>query len=1120
MLAHFPAEIINRYPVKVFHVKFITYKSMKKTLKYFFNALRRHRQFFMVMRNSIAFILLFALQAHSSIFSQSKISIDLKDSRIEELFKVIESKTQLGFLYDESLLENAGIISVKAENASIETVLAQALQNTGLGFEIDHNTILIKPSPVVVAQQQPQGNKRVVKGKIVDNDNNPLPSATVRVAGTTVGTVTNLDGFYEISIPDGNSVLEFSYVGFVTKKVTVGKQTTINVALESDVINLKEMVVVGYSSQKRSLLTGSVGVVKNDNLKDTPLSSIDGVLQGQVSGVQVMQNSGTPGGEMSVRIRGVSSISGSSQPLYVVDGIPITTGDYAQVGYEGQGTNALSDINPNDIESMSVLKDAAAAAIYGARASNGVILITTKRGSNQKTQFNFNAYYGSQDIWRRLDLLNAKEWKEYRNDLYGKKIFSDQDIANNTIDTDWQSMIFRNAPMQNYELSANGGNNKTRFMISSDYFNQTGVLLGTDYKRMNGRINVDHNASDKLTLGASIGLTYSKTDRVEGDQSLHGVLPNGISTPAIFPVYNTDGSYNQDGPYSNAVSIANGATNENYTYRAIGNGYINYQILKSLSFSTKWGVDFMNMREHTFEFNTIQGQKYNGLGFEAYTNVLNTVSNNFLKYNKTIGNHEFEVMAGYSFEKYEHRSSYIRGQDYASENLEYINSASTIAEANSSGVDNGLESFIGRINYNYADKYLIALSCRSDASSKFGENNRTGYFPAASLAWRLNKESIFHLPKTISELKIRTSYGVTGNDDITPFLYSELYGVSKYNGSSAIYPSNIPNPNLKWETTNQFNLGVDISLFDNRINLSADYYNKQTKDLLLDRPLPGSSGHTSITENIGRLENKGFEVGLTTNNLVGTVKWTTQINLSANRNKVLELYNGEPIDNIGRGGNRVMEGQPISVFYSYQWLGIDPSTGDCVYTDLNKDGKITTDDRMVVGNPHPDFIGGVTNTFSYKGFDLSVFMQFSYGNDVFNGSRLYLESLQGGDNQLASVTRRWKKPGDITDIPRATTDAAAAANNKLVSSRFIEDGSYLRLKNITLGYTFSKTWMQKMQVQSLRVYATAQNLYTWTNYSGFDPEVNYVGNDNTVMGTDFFTYPQSRSYCVGINLKF
>ncbi|MFT3737761.1 MAG: TonB-dependent receptor [Breznakibacter sp.] len=960
-----------------------------------------------------------------------------------------------------------------------------------------------------------------ITGKVSDNEGAPLPGATIKVDGSALGTATNVDGEFELMVPDTQSVLVVSFIGYKPEYITVGSRTFFNVRLTSDATSLQETVVVGYSSQKKSLLTGSVGVVKADDFKDTPLPSLDGVMQGQVSGVQVLQNSGTPGGGMSVRIRGISSISGSSQPLYVIDGIPVITGDYAQVGYEGQGTNALNDVNPSDIESITVLKDAAAAAIYGARATNGVVLITTKRGaSNQKTQFSFNAYYGKQSVARRLDMLSAKDWKLYRNDLYDREVYSPEEIADNSIDTDWQNVIFRTAPIQSYEFSAMGGGDQTRFLTSVDYFDQTGILIGSDYKRFNGRLNLDHTATSKLTFGTSIGLSYSKTNRIEGDQSLHGVLPNGISTPAVYPVYNEDGSYNQEGPYSNPVSIANEATNENFTYRVLANGYANYQILEHLSFSTKWGIDFMTMREHAFEYNTVQGQKYNGLGFEAYTNVMNLVSNNFLRYNRTIEKHELEVMGGYSFEKYERRSSYMRGQDYASEDLEYINTASTIASATSGALDSGLESFIGRANYNYADKYLLTFSCRADASTKFGENNRTGYFPSASLAWRLSKETFFPLPDVVNELKIRSSYGVTGNDNIEPFLYSELYGVSKYNGASAIYPSNIPNPDLKWETTAQFNLGLDLSLLDNRINLTADYYNKQTKDLLLDRPLPGSSGYTYITENIGRLENKGVELNLSTSNLVGEFKWGTQINVSANRNKVLELYNHEPIDDIGRGGNRVMEGQPISVFYSYNWLGVDPSTGDCVYTDLNKDGEITTDDRMVVGNPHPDFIGGITNTFSYKGFDLNVFFQFSYGNDVFNGSRLYLESLQGGDNQLAAVKRRWQNPGDITDIPRATTDATAAANNKLVSSRFIEDGSYLKLKNVTLGYTFNKDILQKARISSLRLYVTAQNLYTWTYYSGFDPEVNYLGNDNTVMGTDFFTYPQARSFCVGLNLKF
>ena len=374
--------------------------------------------------------------------------------------------------------------------------------------------------------------------------------------------------------------------------------------------------------------------------------------------------------------------------------------------------------------------------------------------------------------------------------------------------------------------------------------------------------------------------------------------------------------------------------------------------------------------------------------------------------------------------------------------------------------------------------------------------------------------------KSLSELKIRTSYGLTGNDDIPPFLYAELYGVTAYMGKSGIYPSSIPNPDLKWETTAQFDVGFDLGLFKNRIFITADYYNKQTKDLLLDRPLPLSSGFSSITENIGSVENKGIELSVSTNNLTGQLEWNTQFNISVNRNKVVKLYNDQPLDDIGRGSNRIEEGQPIGIFYSYKSLGVDPSTGDIVFADMNHDGIITDADRTKIGDPNPGFIGGMTNTLKYKGFDLSIFLQFSYGNDVFNGSRLFLESLQGGDNQLEAITRRWTKPGDITDIPRATSDPAKAAENKRVSSRFIEDGSYLRVKNLTLGYTFDKGLISKLHLSALRLYFTTQNLFTFTYYTGLDPEVNYAGNDNAIIGTDFFTYPQARSYNFGINLKF
>ncbi|MEO6346916.1 MAG: TonB-dependent receptor, partial [Aquaticitalea sp.] len=967
---------------------------------------------------------------------------------------------------------------------------------------------------------QPPVQDRTIKGVILDDQGVPLVGATVVVKGTSKGVTTDFDGNFELKVPDNTTTLVISYLGFVTQEVNVVGKTSLNIKMLADNLALSEVVVIGYGTEKKALLTGSVSAINSKEIEDLPVSGVDGILQGQAAGVQVSQNSGTPGGEMSVRIRGLSSISGSSQPLYIIDGIPVTTGDFGQIGYSGQGSSALTDLNPNDIESISILKDASSTAIYGARASNGIVLITTKRGKTQKSVVSANVYTGVQRAWNRLDLLDARQWMEYRNDLTNSTVFTQEQMDNITIDTDWQDIIFRVAPINSYELSATGGSEKTKYFIGGTLFKQTGILIGTDYKRMNGRINLDHELSDKFTIGTSIGLTYAKTDRVESDQTLHGPLPNGISTPAIFPVYNEDGTYNQNGPYSNAVSIAKEAINQNFSYRTNSNVYLDYKIIPGLTFNTKWGVDFLNFREHAFEnTKTVQGAKYNGLGFETYTNVINVVSNNILKYKHDFDKHKIELLAGYSFESYEYRNSFIRGQDYADDNLQYISAASTIVSASASATDTGLRSYFGRANYNYDNKYIFEATGRFDTSTKFGENNRTGFFPAGSLAWRVSEEEFLKNSSVISDLKLRASYGLTGNDDISPFLFSELYGNTSYGGQPAIYPSNIPNPDLKWESTRQLNLGLNLGFFHDRLTLTADYYDKQTNDLLLSRPLPSSSGFSSITENVGKVENKGIEISLSSRNFVGDFTWNTQFNISGNRNKVLELYNGQPIDDIGRGGNRIMEGQPIGIFYSYKSLGVDPSTGDIVYADTNFDGVITSEDRTIVGNPHPDFIGGLTNNFSFKGFDLSIFLQGSYGNDVFHGSRLFLESLQGGDNQLEAVTRRWQQPGDITDIPRATLDPVAAAQNKRVSSRFIEDGSYLRVKNVTLGYTLNQEKMQKTFFNSVRFYFSVQNLFTFTNYTGLDPEVNYRGDDNSVIGTDFFTYPQAQTFTLGVNLK-
>jgi TonB-linked SusC/RagA family outer membrane protein len=1089
------------------------FKSVKSLRYYLVNIMR-------------IFLLLITLGLSSAFANdasaQTKIDVNVHNVTLEELFKDIQGKSEFIFFYRDNVLNYN--VSVNLKNATLSTILDTALVGTNLTYKVDERQVIIKESLNVLPTNSginPQQQK-IITGTVLDAIGDPLPGATVLIKGTAIGVTTDFDGNFKISVPENTSTLVISYLGFESQEVDIVGKTTVEIGMVSDNADLDEIVIIGYGTEKKALLSDAVSTIKSTQIRDLPISSVDGVLQGQVAGVQVQQNSGTPGGEMSVRIRGLSSISGSNQPLYIIDGIPVTTGDFAQIGYSGQGSSALSDLNPSDIESISILKDASATAIYGARGSNGIVLITTKRGKQQKSVININVYSGMQRAWNKLDMLNAREWMDYRNDLTNSTVFTEEQMNNVTINTDWQDVIFRTAPISSYEVSARGGSEKTQFFASGTFFEQEGILIGTDYERISTRLNLDHQLSDKLKIGASIGLTYAKTNRVEGDQTLQGPLPNGISTPAIFPVFNEDGSYNQEGPYSNALSIANETINENFSYRTNSNVYLEWDIIKDLSFSSKWGVDFLNFREHAYESTkTVQGAKFNGLGFETYSNVSNIVSNNLLKYKKKFNKHKIDALVGYTFEKYQFRSSFIRGQDFADDDLEYINSAATIVSASASASDEGIRSYLGRLNYNFDDKYIASITGRFDTSSKFGSNNQTGFFPAASLAWRVSEENFLKNQKTISDLKVRVSYGITGNDDISPFLFSELYGNGSYGGQPAIFPSNIPNPDLKWESTTQLNIGLNVGLFKDRITLTADYYNKQTNDLLLRRPLPSSSGFSSITENVGKVENKGIEISLETQNFIGdNFTWNTQFNISGNRNEVLELYNGQPIDDIGRGGNRIMEGQPIGIFYSYESLGVDPSTGDIVYADTNFDGQITSADRTIVGNPHPDFIFGLTNNFTYKGIDLTVFLQGSYGNDVFNGSRLFLESLQGGDNQLTAVTRRWQQPGDITDIPRATTDPIASAQNKRVSSRFIEDGSYMRVKNVTLGYTIGNNTLEKTMFSSVRVYVSAQNLLTFTKYTGLDPEVNYRGDDNSVIGTDFFTYPQAQTITLGANLKF
>jgi TonB-linked SusC/RagA family outer membrane protein len=944
-----------------------------------------------------------------------------------------------------------------------------------------------------------------ISGKVTSaTDELPIPGVTVVVKGTTRGTVTDINGIYSLEAPSGG-VLQFSYVGMKKEEIPVNGRRKIDLVMEEEKIDLGEVVVMGYSSDSKKLISGSFGLVNEDEIKTIPLRTIDGVLQGKAAGMTINQNSGTPGGQNSIKIRGGSSINASNQPLIVIDGVPAITGSYGQIGYSGQEIDALSDVNPNDIEQVTILKDASATAIYGSRASNGVILITTKKGSLQKTSVNLNTSYGWQTLpkERLPELMNAAQWNEYK----GTNVQG--------IDTDWMSEILQVAPTSNTEFSLSSGNDKTRLFLSGSYYNQDGTVKATSFDRYSGRMNVDHKLTKNLTVGAGVSMMYSKNTRIEGDQTLFGPLPNALSIPAIYPVYNEDGTYNELGPYANPVAIINETDNVAFTNRNNGNIYLEYKFLDGFTFTTKWSADIYNLREHGYDpVTTRQGAKYNGLGIEGTTYVSNLVSSNVLQYATTLSEkHNIEALAGYSFEKYARRSTYIEAIDFPNENFQYITSAGTIRAASAAALNRGMNSYFGQFKYNYLYKYIITLTARADGSSKFGENNRYGYFPAASVAWRMAEESFMSGHAWISELKLRASYGLTGNDGISDFASLGLYGGGfNYGGNSGTAPIQLPNPDLKWETTVQTGFGVDFGIFEDRVMLNADVYFNKTSDLLLARPLPPSTGFGSIFANIGNLENKGIELVLNTENLRGAFTWTTSLNFAANRNKVTKLYNGQPIADLGRGSNWVMEGEPIGIFMGYNCLGVDPTTGNLVYEDISKDGIITSADLTKTGDPNPDFTIGMTNTFSFRNFDLSIFLQGVYGNDVFNGTRIYLESGTGEDNQTTTMLRRWMKPGDITDVPRA--------GDGNISSRFIENGSYMRIKNVSLGYNFPKTLLKRAGIKTARVYVSGQNLFTFTSYSGMDPEVNYYGNSNIVMGTDFFTYPQSRTILLGLNLGF
>jgi TonB-linked SusC/RagA family outer membrane protein len=1082
---------------------------------------------FLAMKVFLMLMLFSVIQLHAEVYSQNqRIHLDLRDSPVYEAVEQIAMQSDLLFLYNEDEYEGTDRITLRLKNATLDQAMQSVLKGSSLEYEVVDNYLVLKPVVEVPqkAVREPD-EPELITGVVTDkSDGTPLPGVNVYIKGTVIGTITDIDGTYSLEVTGKDQVLVFSQVGMKTVEIRIGKERTINVGLEQDQIGLDEVVVIGYGQESRKLLTGSVSDLQMEDIEETAVTNLDAAMQGRVTGVQVVQNSGTPGSGISVRIRGNKSIGASTQPLYVIDGVPIMTGDFGQIGFSGQSLNAISDINPNDIESVTVLKDASATAIYGARASGGVVLITTKKGTQMKSQLNFTASYGFQQVIKKLEMLDAAQWMRYRNELKinegAPPIYSEDEINNPKYDTRWLDEVFRTGNLSKYELSYSGGTKKTSIFLSGNYMNDVGILIGTDYSRMSGRMNIEHQATDWAKIGANIMISNSVNNRVEGDQSLNGPLPNAISLPAIYPVFNEDGSYNEDGPYANPVAIANEAINEAQNFRSIVNINGTFRIWRGLSFETKWALDYLNLEEHSYDpATTRQGQKYNGLGYEGNTRASTFNTYNLLRYTQTIGdNDELEALLGYSYERFADKRFLIRGTDYPGPQFQYIISAASITDGSSSIVEDRTNSFFGRVKYNMRNTYLFTASLRYDGSSNFGNNKKYGFFPAFAAAWRISQEPFFENVNAVEEFKLRASFGYTGNDKVGRYASMGLFdGRGNYDRNPGIYPVQMPNPDLKWETTRQLDVGIDMAFISGRIGFTLDYYYSKTNDLLLARPLPVSSGFGSVWENIGEMQNQGVELGLNAEIIKSpSFTWNAMLNISANRNKVLKLYNGQPIDPTGRGNNYVTEGEPMSIFWGYRSLGVDPSTGDIVFDDVNGDGVITADDRTRIGDPNPDFVGGFDNSFQYKQLSLRIFFQYSYGNDIYNGTRVYIESLKGEDNQLTTIEERWKQPGDETYIPRATS--TDPNNNNRASSRFIEDGSYLRMKEATLTYEFKPETLSKTPLKRLKLFVTGGNLLTFTNYSGMDPEINYAGDAIIRSGTDFFTYPQPRRVIFGINI--
>lgn len=1076
------------------------------------------------------------LMANEGFSQSTRLTLDLKETRVEDVLMKIEEQSNLYFIYNRDVVDVNRKVDISCTNQAVVKVLTDLFTGTDVDYEIQDRHIILKSSSEPISQQ------KSISGKVTDSSGGSLPGVSIVVKGTTTGTITDSNGSFILANVPSDATLLFSFIGMKTHEVKLTGKSSINVAMEEETIGIEEVVAIGYGTMKKSDLTGSVTSVSSAELAAYPALGATQAIQGRASGVMVTSKNGEPGTEARIRIRGGTSINASSEPLYVIDGFA--------------GGSVPS---PEDIQSIEILKDASATAIYGSRGANGVVLVTTKSGKIGKTKIDINSSYSVQNIGKKLDMLNGQEFAELMNEIYandGQSAVPYPNPQQYGKGTDWQDEIFRTGILQSYQLSASGGKENIKFYSSANYYGNKGTVINSNFNRISGLTNLDINVNDHIKIGTKMNFTRTTQDGVRTQEASGGTTGTGVVMAAlkfepIQGVYDENGNYTRHkigDPHDNAVAIAKERQNNTVIDVFQGNSYAEIDLLKDLMFRTTFGVQIFNSRNGRYIPTTLKdGENVGGIGSISSNKNTILLNENYLTYRKVINDlNKLDFMAGYSYQSY--RSEYwnAANQNFVTNSFSFWNlgGGSTFQSASSSLTEWVLASFYGRLNYSFANKYLLTFTGRYDGSSRFGANHKWAFFPSGAFAWNIKEEPFMKNISELSHLKLRTSYGITGNTEIGSYkslaLFTPSTTIINESPVNAVMPSTVANENLTWESTAQTDIGLDIGLFNERLIFTADYYNKKTSDLLYNVPLPEYSGYTTSLQNIGSVRNKGWEFSVATVNTNKALKWNTDFNISFNRNKILELsgsdllYSTVPGQLLSSDSQILRKGEVVGAFFGWIADGVyqqgdnfsaepNKKPGNIKYRDVTGrdangklDGKpngiVNSDDRVIIGNPNPDFIFGLNNDFKYKNFDLNIFFQGSIGNDMMNYTRMELDWMAGKSNATKDALNRWTPTNTNTDIPMAS-----GANKAEVSTRWVEDGSYIRFKNLALGYNVQGSVLQRLNISKLRFYVSAQNLMTITKYSGYDPEVSFR-DSNTNIGLDYGSYPNVKSFTIGVNI--